>query len=479
MMEDVGRTPMAPLDHPAAEVEPSPVDCVVHVDITPDRMTLYVTVEPPRFGGKELTEQMLRDALAAAKVTTGIQEAKLRDMAAKRIYNVSLELATGTPPEHGKDGSVEKLFAENRVLAPKKNKDGSVNYRDLGLIENVRAGTVICNITPATQGTAGVDIMGNTVAAMPGRAAHIPAGQNTAFIEGENVLRSTADGNITFRGGMFHIETVFTVQEDVGPSTGNIDFIGEVVVRGDVLEGFSIKAEKGITVRGMVKGATLESNGSILLRQGIGNSIVTTKEKFQCQFAEVCTITSGKDVVAGALVNCTVVSGGNIVVESSPGTIMGGKYTSMRNISASCIGARSYIATTLIVGSRAIASAERLNLEKQVAQLNQNLLQASQAVTYLQEKKKRDGKLPGEQEELLINALRLKVQLDMDKAPMLERIKEINEYMDEKQNLFVQFRRTLYPGVRITIGDYSYSVPTEQERGKLVIGQDNVELRQI
>ena len=50
---------------------------------------------------------------------------------------------------------------------------------------------------------------------------------------------------------------------------GNINFTGSVVIHGDVLEGYSVKAKGDITVMGIVEGARLSAGGDILLHKGM------------------------------------------------------------------------------------------------------------------------------------------------------------------------------------------------------------------
>lgn len=56
--------------------------------------------------------------------------------------------------------------------------------------------------------------------------------------------------------------------ENVGATTGNIDFIGSVYVKGDVQSGFKVSATDDIIVDGLVEGS-LEAGGNIILRNGM------------------------------------------------------------------------------------------------------------------------------------------------------------------------------------------------------------------
>ena len=51
--------------------------------------------------------------------------------------------------------------------------------------------------------------------------------------------------------GKISIKPELTISGDLDFRYGNIDFIGKVIVSGDVLQGLNIKAGKGIEVRGV------------------------------------------------------------------------------------------------------------------------------------------------------------------------------------------------------------------------------------
>ena len=65
------------------------------------------------------------------------------------------------------------------------------------------------------------------------------------------------------------VSNQYEVPADVGASTGDIDYDGSVVVKGNVLTGYTIKATGDIIVNGVVEGAKLVTAGKIVLKRGI------------------------------------------------------------------------------------------------------------------------------------------------------------------------------------------------------------------
>ena len=89
----------------------------------------------------------------------------------------------------------------------------------------------------------------------------VPQGRNIVYSEDRDRLLAACEGNLTFRSGRFHVENVFTVSGNVDNSVGEYQLTGSVVIHGDVLEGYSVKAKGDITVMGIVEGARRQRGG--------------------------------------------------------------------------------------------------------------------------------------------------------------------------------------------------------------------------
>ena len=69
-------------------------------------------------------------------------------------------------------------------------------------------------------------------------------------------------------GRKISVLNVYHVPGNVGYATGNIDFAGSVVIRGDIENGFVVKAEGDVTVGGNVEGGSIYADGNITIRGG-------------------------------------------------------------------------------------------------------------------------------------------------------------------------------------------------------------------
>lgn len=321
----------------------------LEVEISADNSEAYAVMIPPD-GGKPLNEDDVVKALNENGVVTGIDSDAIRDMVTKNIYGIPVQVAKSIPPQNGENGYIEYKVDIKKEKGPTVNEDGTVNFYELGLIENVRKGQVLARIVPPTEGKDGQDVRGNVLKAKPGVPARLIKGKNTEVTEDKSTLVATVDGQVSLTNGKLNVYPVYEVRGNVDNSTGNIDFVGKVVVRGNVLTGFEIKAEGDIEVDGVVEGAKLKSGGSILLKrgaQGSGRGVLICQGSLVSRFIENCTVEAGGDIIADAVMHCSISSKSSIELKGRKGLLVGGNTAARNEIRAITIG--SPMATTTII----------------------------------------------------------------------------------------------------------------------------------
>jgi len=82
----------------------------------------------------------------------------------------------------------------------------------------------------------------------------LPRGKNVLLAEDGLSLLAGIDGRVEIIDGKIHIYAVYEVSGNVDNSTGNIDFVGNVIIHGNVLTGFEVKSGGYIEVSGRVRG---------------------------------------------------------------------------------------------------------------------------------------------------------------------------------------------------------------------------------
>ncbi|MDE6709992.1 MAG: FapA family protein, partial [Oscillospiraceae bacterium] len=380
-------------------------------------------------------------------------------------YSSKLPVAKWTPPVNGVDGTITYRFETVVKNAPVEDEHGFVDYKNLGLVRTVHKGDVIADITMPTEGEPGMDVRGKTLRQIVGKKAKYTVGTNTAVPEDGLQIISNVDGNVNYRGGAFHVDQVVTIAGDVDASVGNISFVGDVVVKGEVLEGFKISSNANIIVAGNVNGATLEADGDIVIKKGCINSNVVAHGSVTANFCEYSDIKCDGDLNSTNFVVCDVYCGGTITTKGNNGGLLGGKYTCLNSVELSNIGTKSYIPTMLTIGDNALLSEEKEAVQNQIEKVKENLEKVLLIIEFLHNKKKEISPkpLPPDKEEILGTSRRQKVLYNVEINNLNKRIEEINISLANRQYLSVGCKGYIYPAVKIIINHAVFKAESEYE----------------
>ncbi len=342
--------PTAPVVVAALHFEP---DTPWIVKASPSRMAAYVVPAPVAEGDDSplVTADDLRQAIAAAAVTHGVQEEVVSSFGSGRALEAPVLVARGDLAVNCRQAEVEYLFETNPSIVPSEHDDGSVDYRSFVIQRWVEAGTLLARRSPPVEGKNGRDVMGNEVVVVRVRDHPLSKHQGKGTgVEGETLVATQA-GRPVLAGERVDVLPFYDVKKDVDFSVGNIDFTGDVIIHGDVQPGFRVRATGTVTVQGLVDRATIIAGGDIMARAITGD--------------EHTSIEAGKDVVAQYLHSVHLIAKGTVKVQReilhsqveagrvevpSGGRIVGGRLSATTEVTAGVIGSVQAIPTHVEVG---------------------------------------------------------------------------------------------------------------------------------
>ncbi len=257
-----------------ADVRSSPAhDASLSLDITDGEMKALVMATEPGPGGADLSADSLRAFLQANGVVHGIKEEVLLDFEDAPRYGRPLLVAEGTRAHDGADARIEYHFRVDRDAVLLREKDGRIDFKDISRIENVVAGQLLARKVPAEPGTPGMTVGGTVIPAGKGRDCELPQGKNVKLSDDGAALLAEINGQVLLLGGKINVEPVYLIPGDVNLRTGNVLFLGTVIVKGSVEDGFSVKAAGNIEIYGSVGKCLLDAEGDIVVHQGIAAKI--------------------------------------------------------------------------------------------------------------------------------------------------------------------------------------------------------------
>ena len=435
----------------------SPMTLQLHV--SRNMMTVYGCVIPPIGAGWSITAERMYSVVSEASYVFGQVEHVFEDILSSKSFLKIFVIARGIPQQDGKDGEIEELFSREQKINIETDSEAAVDYKKLNWLQTVHEGDVICKLIRPVPPVDGIDVRGLPVKGVVGKMPKIPAGNNTSVTEDGLSLVATSDGQLSFKGSAWRVDKMLNIDGSVDTAVGNLDVIGSVSIKENVLDGFTIIATGDIIVRGIVEGAYLKAGGNIQIFHGMnGNSKgrLEAGGTISSKYLENCHVISKGEVKCGSIINSTVVSSDKVSVTMNKGTIIGSDVTGFKGIEARTIGNEHNRLTTLTVGSNPILLEELNSVRKQVIELERYLEENEKNIAYLDKSTSLDEKY-----KQLLSKLNLDQSVNsMKLTKKKQRLLEIN---DELSGLDGQIVATeLYPPANVTIGKLKLTVMDNQ-----------------
>jgi uncharacterized protein (DUF342 family) len=445
----------------ATDFNTNNLSAAVAISITEDRMSAFLQCIEPDSAGK-ITKTGLVGLLQLNGVVAGLNEEALTTFCNQPLAYVTspLLVAQGTSPVDGIDGYIDNIFSlENNKRKPLQLEDGSVDYRELLQLNNAAKGQLVAQRILPTAGTPGQTVTGEGVPAKDGKEARFNQGKNVVIEQDKMKMYAVIDGLVTQTDkGKLNVFPVYEVNGDVDYHIGNIDFIGNVVVRGNVLSGFKVKAAGDIRITGGVEGAELEADGSIDIASGIfaGNKgFVKAGVDVKSSFMQEANVTAGQDIlVSQSILHSNVRAGRGVHCKGTNGLIVGGSIQAGELIVARTIGNTMSTATVLEVGVAPELRAEMQQLRASIRSINENMDKTDKALHILDQMAVA-GTLTPDKLELRSKLISTKRTSTEELAVAKERIFEIESSLDNIKKAMVEISGTVYSGSKIVIGRYT------------------------
>lgn len=401
----------------------------------------------------------LEALLAAHKVTYGLKKTVLADIAAQpHVYKSGLTLvAEGLAPQDGQDGSIRVLKNEDMdSQRPKEQHDGTVDLKETKILNNVVVGERIAELIPATKGIPGTNVLGQSVPGKDGKEARFKLGKNVVVDDSQRCMYAAIDGLIVKTDrDKYNVFPVYEVNGDVDYRTGNIDFVGTVVVRGNVLTGFKIKAAGDIRVYGGVEGAQLEASGSVEVVGGIiasNKGYVHAGQQVKCIFMQEANVTAGTDVIVSqSIMHSQVRAGQQVICNGTKGLIVGGVIQAGDLVQARTVGNSMSTVTSIEVGVLPELRNELNELRNQLRNSMANLEKTEKALRIL-DPLASAGQLAPDKMAMRVKLNVTKKSLLQEQTDIRERTFEIEKMLEESGVAKIEVYQHIYGGTKIVIG---------------------------
>lgn len=447
-----------------------PIDHFLTVMISDDKLTASLKFNRPDENFKCTMEQ-IADLLKRNGIQHGLQMEVLAQVAhePQKFFFSQFTVAVGTAPIDGENGRIEYMFdigGENK--RPLEKDDGKVDYKEVTVLNNVKKGQLIAKRSAAKEGTPGKAVTGEVLFGRAGKDVRFKIGKNVVTDPDQMLLYATIDGLIaSTEKGKINVFPVYEVNGDVDYNVGNIDFVGTVVIRGNVLSGFRVKAAGDIRVVGGVEGADLLADGSIEITAGVlghNKGLIKAQKNVKISFIQEGNVEAGEDIiVTQSIMHSQIRAGRDVICKGSKGLIVGGTIQAGERVIARTIGNTMSTVTSIEVGVLPELRNELAQLRTKTKDLMENLKKSEKALVLLDQLASM-GQLSPDKLAMRIKLNNTKKQAYEEQLEIKERILEIEKTLEDTSTAKVEVVSTIYGGSKIVIGRYTRFIKDATER---------------
>ncbi len=435
-----------------------------------DDMSLWADVTTSK-KGNILKAQKVKEYLEQLKITGNIDYNGINNLCGlvqlgKKAENIPV--MNGTLPIDGKSGQV-KFLAQPTKDASSYNPQSieKRDYHNLHLFDNVKNGQAIAQILKETKGTNGQDLKGKEFPAKQGESFRITLGDGVRMGisgkagESSDLIFTKQSGRIEYNetSSTISVTDKYIVSGDAGYEIGDIDFIGFVEIHGDVVDGFNVKGDKGVFIKGNVEASRIESKRDIEINGGIsgkGKGLIKCGGNVYVRYIDDAIVEVIKNLeVKNEIIDSNVKVRGSIIV--SKGAIIGGNILALGGIEARVFGLNIGIKTVITAG-RCFISDNKIDVLEQELKDNTTRLEKISVVLDKVLRHPKKGMQLSSEEKLKIRKLSVEfTSLNQRNFEIPELITTINKDVENSANFLINVWKTIEKGVHVHLGSRSFS----------------------
>ena len=354
-------------------------------------------------------------------------------------------------------------------------EDGSVDYHNMRLFELVSAGDKLVEYTPPTSGVYGYDVRGKLLIPKSGKPKSPMRGRGFTVSEDGTTYYAEIDGKVEYRNYDLNVRNVLTIPGDVDLSTGNIEFNGDIDIRGSVISGMSVCARGSISINGHVEAAIIKADKNICFKNGVNGKCLARVEAggdVSGMFFENVSINCKGNLTANYLLNCNVVAYGKVIVSGKQSSVQGGDVTGVLGVQTGNAGVENGVTTVIRAGAVKSIKNEYAAAIKAIKDVNIEIdmldtIMEKYSLLNITGSEKYDH-------EMYNKVMQSKIIKMSEKTKYNEEAKYLCDLINAGEHSQVKVYKNIFPGTKVFVNGVSYM--PDSTFGSLIIRQINGKL---
>jgi len=443
----------------SAAEDPRENDGLCQVELTGSALRCYLTVFPPRRGGRQLSSEECFREIDLHQVTTGLDSAAVRravaEMQASADVICSVLVAEGRAP--GAPAPPQLELTVPHLAKPDLRLDTRWLLANLPRqIRELKEGEAVGRYRAGLPGEPGITVRGRPLAGPTAEELRYELGGGlrvSRAATGE--LVTTSPGQLVVDARRAEVLPLFLVEGDYGPPSPEISFRGLVIVLGN-LAGLRLDADE-VIIAGNCEKSEVHSAGDVF----VGGGVVGKREgrifadgRVAARHVSDAEIEAlGDVIVTNTITYSNVTSNARVVVTAERGAIVGGKVSALRGIEARSVGS-DFGTYTVTAAGRDFLTARRLERLREIIRVHEdNLAKITDLKARLVKANVDVRRLPPEKQDIYLGVLRKEAKSQMELASLARRRDKLNQALADVLEATIRIREELFPPVRVEIAD--------------------------
>ena len=437
-------------------------DGYAEIVVSEDEMTAKANFFPPAEGRKPIELDDVQALIKDKGIVAGIDWELIKDAVfrcnTERSPISDIIIAHG---QHPADEIPPYLVIEESLLK-KRSKEaefsGSVDFREITSFIIVRKGMSLATLVPKKEGVMGASVTGKAIPYGKKEIQYRKPGQNTLWAQGRII--AACDGRFVQDAKSFWVEEILEVAGDVDYHVGNIDFPGDVFIRGEIKDGFKIHSGKSVFCAKSIDASEIDCQKDLITSQGIigrKEAAIRVGGIIQAKFIENCYVEAKGSIFIQTCVMNSAVHTLDRLELGKKGLIVGGLVYAQNGVTAAQIGTERGPRTEIHCGVDHSVEQKLVWIRDKSVQLAMKLKQVETRIE----------STPGIEKKEKLTEAKSKLKLAIHR--LNEAAKSLIEGLDKNEEAEVTVKGTIFPGTYVEICHVSYLVSKPMTRISLCL----------
>ena len=424
-------------------------DGYLELTISEDEMRVEASFYPPSEGRKPIDLYEVEHLLQSKGIVYGIDW----DAIKQAIHSCNTDwapitdvlIASGATPVNEVS---EHLEIEEKLLQTAKNIDLDsirVDFKQRSPFVLVKKGEVLAHRFQRREGIQGSTVLGKVIPYSEEKVVTIEPGKHSEWEE--DCVVAGCDGRFEYNNRSFWVNEVLQIESDIDYRTGNIDFPGDVLISGQIKDGFSVKSGGSVFCNTTMDASEVISEKDLIVRMGLigrKKGAVKVGGSIRAKFIENCYVEAKDSITVDVCILNSAVHSGNKVELKEKGLIIGGTIHAQNGVVATQLGTEMGPKTEIYCGTN-------YSVEQKLQWIRDKSVQLAFKLKQVERKLQND---PLEKKKLADIQQKLRRALHT----LNEASSSLLFKLDRNEKAEIVVRDRVFPGVYIEICHVSYIV---------------------